>query len=100
MKRLEEHDKRAPEKLSQKDLRDYVAYLRTKRKYGASMLTLQMAGIRYLFAVTLGKPEMVAWMSWPRLRDELRVREKRRAPSESSGCASITRRRRVSRAAH
>ncbi len=70
-KRLEEHVKRSPEKLSQKDLRDYVAYLRTKRKYGASMLKLQMAGIRYLFAVTLGKPERVAWMSWPRQKTKL-----------------------------
>jgi len=71
VKRLEEHVKRSPEKLSQKELRDYVAYLRTKRKYGASMLKLQMAGIRYLFAVTLGKPEMVAWMSWPRQKTKL-----------------------------
>jgi site-specific recombinase XerD len=71
VKRLEEHVKHSPEKLSQKELRDYVAYLRTKRKYGASMLKLQMAGIRYLFAVTLGKPEMVAWMSWPRQKTKL-----------------------------
>jgi site-specific recombinase XerD len=35
------------------------------------MLKLQMAGIRYLFAVTLGKPEMVAWMSWPRQKTKL-----------------------------
>jgi site-specific recombinase XerD len=71
VKRLGEHFKRSPEKLSQKDLRNYVEYLRTKRKYGASMLKLQMAGIRYLFAVTLGKPEMVAWMSWPRQKTKL-----------------------------
>lgn len=71
VKRLGEHFKRSPEKVSQKELRDYVEYLRTKRKYGPSMLKLQMAGIRYLFAVTLGKPEMVAWMSWPRQKTKL-----------------------------
>lgn len=71
VRRIEAHVKRSPEKLSQKELRDYVEYLRTKRKYGASMLKLQMAGIRYLFAVTLGKPEMVAWMSWPRQKTKL-----------------------------
>lgn len=71
VKRLAEHFKRSPDKLSQKELRSYVEYLRTKRKYGASMLKLQMAGIRYLFAVTLGKPEMVAWMSWPRQKTKL-----------------------------
>jgi site-specific recombinase XerD len=71
VKRLEEHVKRSPEKLSQRELRNYVEYLRTKRKYGTSMLKLQMAGIRYLFAVSLGKPEMVAWMSWPRQKTKL-----------------------------
>lgn len=70
-KRLAGHFKRSPAKLSLQELRDYVEYLRTKRKYGASMLKLQMAGIRFLFGVTLGKPEMVGWMSWPRQKTKL-----------------------------
>jgi integrase/recombinase XerD len=66
VRRLMEHLKRPPEELGQKELRDYVEYLRKKRKYGASMLKLQLAGIRFLYAVTLGRPEVVAWMAWPR----------------------------------
>lgn len=64
-RRLAEHVKRPLQQLTQQDLRDYVEHLRKKRKYGASMLKLQLAGIRYLYAVTLGRPAMVAWMSWP-----------------------------------
>lgn len=65
-KRFAEHVKRPPQRITQKENRDYVEYLPKKRKYGASMLKLQLAGIRYLYAVTLGRPEAVAWMSWPR----------------------------------
>lgn len=65
-RRFAEHVKRPPQKVGQKEIRAYVEVLRKKRKYGASMLKLQLAGIRYLYAVTLGRPEAVAWMSWPR----------------------------------
>ncbi len=65
-RRLGMHVKRPLEKLGQAELRNYVEYLRKKRKYGASMLKLQLAGIRFLYAVTLGRPELVAWMSWPK----------------------------------
>jgi site-specific recombinase XerD len=70
-RRLEEHFKRSPARLSQLDLRDYMEFLRIERKYGPSMLKLQMAGIRVLFATTLGSPERVAWMCWPRPKAKL-----------------------------
>lgn len=66
IRRFETHVKRPLEELDQAGIRKYVAYLRKNRKYGASMLKLQLAGIRYLYAVTLGRPELVAWMSWPK----------------------------------
>lgn len=65
-RRLSERVKRPLERLQLAELRNYVEYLRTKRKYGASMMRLQLAGIRYLYAVTLGQPEKVAWISWPK----------------------------------
>lgn len=66
VKRFVDHCKRPPEQLAQTEVRNYVEYLRKKRKYGASMLKLQLAGLRFLYAVTLGRPEVVAWISWPR----------------------------------
>jgi site-specific recombinase XerD len=73
VRRLSERLKRPLEQVGQKELRDYVEYLRKKRRYGASMLKLQLAGIRFLYAVTLGRPELVAWMAWPRQPQKLPV---------------------------
>lgn len=39
--------------------------------YSASSMKQRMAGIRFLFAVTLGQPEKVAWLQWPRQRSKL-----------------------------
>lgn len=61
-----EHFGQPPERMGQEQVRAYVEHLRKNRKCGASMLKVQMAGIRFFYAVTLGKPEVVAWMSWPK----------------------------------
>lgn len=63
--RLEEHFERSAEKLNLADVRKYVDHLK-KSGAKASVLKVQMAGIRFLYEKTLGKPTMVAWMSWPR----------------------------------
>jgi integrase/recombinase XerD len=71
--RLAKHYGRSPDRLSQDDLRGYVEHLRKKEKVGASALKVQMAGIRFFYATTLGRPELVAWMSWPRQPAKLPV---------------------------
>jgi site-specific recombinase XerD len=68
-----EHFGRSPEKLRQEHVRQYVNYLRNRRKCGASVLKVQMAAIRFLYATTLGKPQVVSWMSWPRQPPKLPV---------------------------
>jgi len=73
VERFAAHVGRAPEKVGQPEVRAYVEHLRKKRKCGASVLKVQMAGIRFLYAVTLGRPEVVAWMSWPRQPAKLPV---------------------------
>jgi site-specific recombinase XerD len=71
--RFAKHFGRSPEKLGQPDIRAYVEHLKTKRKVSASVLKVEMAGIRFLYAKTLGRPEVVAWMSWPRQPAKLPV---------------------------
>lgn len=66
VKRFAEHFGKPPERMGQEQVRAYVEHLRKKRKCSASVLKVQMAGIRFFYAVTLGKPEVVAWMSWPK----------------------------------
>jgi integrase/recombinase XerD len=68
---LREFSKR-PERITIEDIRQYVEKLRT-RKQSASWLKVEMAGVRYFFCVTLGRPELVAWMRWPRQRASLPV---------------------------
>jgi integrase/recombinase XerD len=65
-RRFAEHFGKPPERMGQEQVRAYIEHLRKKRKCGASVLKVQMAGIRFLYAVTLGKPDVVAWMAWPR----------------------------------
>jgi site-specific recombinase XerD len=64
VERLYEHYRRSPDRLGQDELRGYVEHLR-KGETGASVLKVQMAGIRFFYATTLGRPELVAWMAWP-----------------------------------
>jgi len=70
--RLAKTTGRSPDKLGQDDLRGYVEQLR-REKISASALKVQMAGIRFFYATTLGRPELVAWMSWPRQPAKLPV---------------------------
>jgi site-specific recombinase XerD len=72
VERLCEHYCRSPDRLGQDDLRGYVEHLR-ENKTGVSVLKVQMAGIRFFYATTLGRPELVAWMSWPRQPAKLPV---------------------------
>lgn len=55
---------RSPEQLGQEELRTYVGEL-VASGIGASSLRVQLAGLKFLYEKTLGRPNEVAWMSWP-----------------------------------
>ncbi len=59
--------RRAPEQLGQQQIRVYFDGARKGEKRGPSWLELHMAGVRFLYAVTLGRPQDVSWMRWPRV---------------------------------
>lgn len=61
------------ERIGQRDIRAYFEQARMRGKRGASWLKVQMAGVRFLFAVTLARPAEVAWMRWPRQPSPLPV---------------------------
>lgn len=56
---------RPPEQMGQEELRTHVAEL-VARGIAASTLKVQIAGLKFLYEKTLGRPNEVAWMSWPR----------------------------------
>ena len=55
--------RREPEELGQREIRGYFDCFEA---CSASTKKVQMAGVRFLYAVTLGRPQEVAWMKWPR----------------------------------
>lgn len=64
---------RPVEVIGQKEIRAYFERARKRDKRGASWLKVEMAGVRYLFAVTLARPAEVAWLRWPRQPSPLPV---------------------------
>lgn len=64
--------KTALEKRTQDDIRRYVDRLRAAGT-GASVLKITLAGLKFLYGTTLGSPEKVAWISWPRQPKSLPV---------------------------
>jgi len=63
--RFVRHFKRPAESMGQEELRLHVAQLGASG-IGASALKVQIAGLKFLYEKTLGRPSEVAWMSWPR----------------------------------
>ncbi len=60
------HFKRSPVEMGQEEVRAYVQVLQTERRLGPSQLKLHLAALRFLFAKTLGRPQDVSWISWPK----------------------------------
>ena len=58
--RLADHAQKAPEQLTEADLRQYFLYLRTERKLSRSSLTIALCGVKFLFEHTLQR-------DWPTL---------------------------------
>lgn len=70
--RLVEHCGQEPQRLGQDDVRAYFGRAR-RQKRSPSWLKVEMAGVRFLFGVTLARPTDVAWIRWPRQRAPLPV---------------------------
>jgi site-specific recombinase XerD len=62
--------RRAPDALGPNDLREHVAAL-VASGVGPSRLKVQLAGLKFLYAKTLGRPADVSWVSWPRAQRSL-----------------------------
>ena len=68
---IEWHDGRALVDLGEADVRTYLHHLIETRKVSVYTHKMALASIRFLFAVTLGRPEEVERIPWPKVRDPL-----------------------------
>ena len=65
--RFVEHYMRQPEQLGETEVRCYLLYLLRVRQLTPSALKLHVAGLRYLYSVVLGRPEVVEHVPWPKV---------------------------------
>jgi integrase/recombinase XerD len=65
---------KSPDKLGQPEVRAWVEHLRKRRpKLSAQRLRQHFAALRFLYGKTLGRPEVTAFLSWPKDVEKLPV---------------------------
>lgn len=65
------HFMRPPAELGEEEIRAFQLHLQKERKLQPGAIKVYLGAIRFLYAVTLGKPESVAGLIWPRQRHKL-----------------------------
>jgi len=69
--RLAEHFMRPPAELGKEDVRGYLLHLMRVRKLTSSSMKVHIAALKFLYAVTLSRPEVVEQIRMPRKRRKL-----------------------------
>lgn len=59
------HYMRSPADMGQDQVRAYIRYLVEHKQLKSQRLRQHMAGLKFLYARTLGRPEVVSFLSWP-----------------------------------
>jgi integrase/recombinase XerD len=81
----------SPEHLSGEEVRQYLIYLVEQRKVGWSHCNVARCALKFLYNITLGRPERVATLPWAkparRLPTVLSVEEVRRMIEVAAHCA-------------
>jgi site-specific recombinase XerD len=67
------HYMRCPSKLGRDDIRRFLEHLLVVRRLGPSGIKGYVAALKFLYGRTLGRPEVVAWIPWPKIRSALPV---------------------------
>lgn len=70
VKKLAEHFKRSPDKITDEQLRDYFLYLKNEKKYSRTASTIALCGIKFFYNHTVKK-------EWPTLKFVRAQREKK-----------------------
>jgi site-specific recombinase XerD len=62
---------RPAEQMGEREVRQFLLHLVLEKKAGAATQKMHVAGIRFLYTETLGRPEVVAHIPWPKVRQAL-----------------------------
>jgi len=63
---LAKHYRRSPEQLEEQEIRAFLLYLVRDRKVSVAGLRMHVAGIKFLYRITLRTPEKVDQIPWPK----------------------------------
>jgi site-specific recombinase XerD len=58
---------RSPSEMGAKEVREYLLYLVNDKKVGSGTHRMYVAALKFLYSTTLGRPEEVAEIPWPRV---------------------------------
>jgi integrase/recombinase XerD len=65
------YHRRPPEEMGEAEVRQYLLHLVLERKIAPATQKMHVAGIKFLYAETLARPEVVARIPWPKVRQSL-----------------------------
>jgi site-specific recombinase XerD len=65
------YHRRPPTEMGEREIREFLLYLALERKIGAASRKMYVAGIKFLYDVTLGRPEVIARIPWPKVEQTL-----------------------------
>lgn len=61
------YHRRPPQEMGELEVRQYLMHLVERKKASAATRKMHVAGIKFLYAVTLRRPEVVAAIPWPKV---------------------------------
>lgn len=68
---LAKYHRIAPEVMEQRHLRTFFNHLIDEKKLSPGTLRVYIAAVKFLFMVTLSRPEFVSWLAFPRMPKKL-----------------------------
>lgn len=60
------HYHRSPAELGEREVREFLLHLANEKKTGSATQHMYIAAIKFLYTTTLGRPEVVANIPWPK----------------------------------
>jgi integrase len=67
-KRFVKHFMRPPQEMGEKEVREFVLYLTEERRLSVGTRLAYLGAVKFLYGVTLGRPEVTAGIPWPKAR--------------------------------
>src|SRR6185436_11737243 len=61
------YHKQPPEQMGERHVREYLLFMAAERKVGPATRKMHLAAVKFLYSVTLERPEVVARIPWPKV---------------------------------